>query len=881
MAFSKKRVEDRKDWLRSYVPGTFLDHSADTIGYRDFVHKELILFSRADLERSIPSMVDGLKPGQRKIIFSCFKRNLHSDIKVAQLAGYVAEHSAYHHGETSLATTIVGLAQNFVGSNNVNYLVPQGQFGTRIHGGKDAASARYIFTRLAALARHLFHQADDPLLKYLNEEGQSIEPEWYMPILPTVLLNGAEGIGTGWSTSIPNYDPRDIVDNLKALLEGKEMFAMDPWYRGFKGTIQEIPQNSKGGRSYLVSGIIRQLSDTTLEITELPIRKWTQDYKEFLEEMAHPEDKNATPFITEYKEYHTDDTVRFVVELPAAHMQEALAVGLHNKFKLTTKISIGNMMLFGADGIIRRYVNPEDIIREFYQLRLDFYRLRKDLLLRISRADLVRISNKVKFILEVVSGSLKLGNRKRADVDAELESRGYDRLPTSAKFKPASVSDDDTTADTAADTAGDNDNGKLDAKVSYEYLLSMPLGSLTLERVEALRKEASEAAAAVERLEATSEADMWRTDLDAFLQAYDEMEEEDARHEAVLASQRARAIDAERKRHAKNKGKKGNAKNGKGKKIKSRDAWSSSDGDEYDEDDDGFEDDGLEAPRIYVQRTVKERRPAPPPQAPLEGSAAAAAGGASTSSSSSGPGAGAGNGNGRNRKGQPPAPQPPAKREEEMSLVERMAMRMGGLDLGATGVTAGVSETSSSTVALPLKRSTARKPQGKPKAKSKAKSKAHYEDEDEIEVESDASAEWTDIELSERERDLADAHMQPSNSTKVTQKTAKTAKPSSRTAKAPAVGKKAAKTTSKKGANKKKVQSGIDSDLVSDTDSDVGGASDDESAMAPQHIKALPKRPVRSREARPRAYVVDVDDDDDDASDVSIDESEEEYVPSD
>lgn len=343
MAFSKKKVEERKEWLRSYVPGTFLDHSADVISYHEFVHKELILFSRADLERSIPSMVDGLKPGQRKIVYACFKRNLKSDIKVAQLAGYVAEHSAYHHGEASLMSTILGLAQDFVGSNNINLLVPQGQFGTRLQGGKDAASPRYIFTRLAPLARHLFNEHDDKLLSYLNEEGQTIEPEWYAPILPTVLINGAEGIGTGWSTSIPNYCPRDVVDNLKRMLDGEEPLPMVPWYRGYRGTIEEVVDR-KGVRSYVVSGIINQLDDTTLEITELPVRKWTQDYKEFLEEMVKPEDKNATPFITEYKEHHTDSSVHFVVTLPEGKMREALAAGLHAKFKLTSKISIGKQI---------------------------------------------------------------------------------------------------------------------------------------------------------------------------------------------------------------------------------------------------------------------------------------------------------------------------------------------------------------------------------------------------------------------------------------------------------------------------------------------------------------------------------------------------------
>lgn len=153
-------------------------HALTLCGCIHCMIQELILFSRADLERSIPCMVDGLKPGQRKILFASFKRNLKKDIKVAQLSAYVAEHSAYHHGETSLATTIVGLAQDFVGSNNVALLFPSGQFGTRLQGGKDAASARYIYTRLAPLTRTLFSEHDDVLLNYLNEEGQAIEPEW-------------------------------------------------------------------------------------------------------------------------------------------------------------------------------------------------------------------------------------------------------------------------------------------------------------------------------------------------------------------------------------------------------------------------------------------------------------------------------------------------------------------------------------------------------------------------------------------------------------------------------------------------------------------------------------------------------------------------------
>lgn len=219
MAFAKKRVDERKEWLKNFQKGTYVDYGVEKMSYDNFINKELILFSVADNQRSIPCFVDGLKPSQRKVLFSCFKRNLRKEIKVAQLAGYVAEHSAYHHGEASLNSTIVGMAQNFVGSNNVNFLYPSGQFGTRIMGGKDASSARYVFTRLETVTRAIFHPDDEPLLNYLDEDGQVIEPDYYVPVIPTVLINGSDGIGTGWSSAVPNYSPYDIIENLRTRIQ--------------------------------------------------------------------------------------------------------------------------------------------------------------------------------------------------------------------------------------------------------------------------------------------------------------------------------------------------------------------------------------------------------------------------------------------------------------------------------------------------------------------------------------------------------------------------------------------------------------------------------------------------------------------------------------
>lgn len=320
LAFSKKMVEARKDWLTSGMEERrrrrengekeiyLYEHNTHEVTYKDFINKELILFSNMDNERSIPSLVDGFKPGQRKVIYTCFKRNDKREVKVAQLAGSVGELSAYHHGEMSLMSTIINLAQNFVGSNNINLLEPHGQFGTRLQGGKDAASPRYIFTMLSPLARKLFPPLDDPLLAHLYDDNLRIEPEYYVPIIPMVLVNGAEGIGTGWSTKVPNYDPRAIVDNIKRMIRNEEPVEMNPWYKGFRGTVVKVDQ-----MKYVINGEVAILDERTIEITELPVRTWTQVYKEsILEPMLHGTEKSPA-LINDYKEYHTDTTIKYVL----------------------------------------------------------------------------------------------------------------------------------------------------------------------------------------------------------------------------------------------------------------------------------------------------------------------------------------------------------------------------------------------------------------------------------------------------------------------------------------------------------------------------------------------------------------------------------------
>ncbi|KAF9569788.1 type II DNA topoisomerase [Agrocybe pediades] len=470
LAFSKKKADERKEWLRQFKPGTYLDHRLDEIPYSEFINKELILFSMADNIRSIPSVADGLKPGQRKVIWGCFKRKLKSEIKVAQLVGYISEHAAYHHGEASLASTIINLAQDFVGSNNVNLLKPSGQYGTRDTGGKDHAAPRYIFTEPMPLSRVVFNPADDQLLNQQKDDNLLIEPEFYMPVIPLVLVNGAEGIGTGWSTSVPCYNPTDIVDNIRRLMKGEEMVPMIPWWRGFKG---EIKPSSK--HKYDVYGVVKKINDTTVEITELPIHKWTQPYKAELEAMiAGDKEKEKEGVIKDYKEHHDNMNVHFIVTMSAKDLEKAEEQGLLEFFKLTSKINTSNMICFDMEGKIKRYDSPEEILEDFYPARLAYYQKRKDFMANELQTMFERLSNQARFVQMIIDKKLVVSNRKKADIVADLRKFEFRPFPKAAGKQKAEQADEEEEDDDAGDTGSASD---------FDYLLGMAIWSLTKEKV--------------------------------------------------------------------------------------------------------------------------------------------------------------------------------------------------------------------------------------------------------------------------------------------------------------------------------------------------------------------------------------------------------------
>ena len=645
MAFNKKKAEERKNWLMNFDPNTPpLNLDVTKITYNKFINRELILFSMYDNQRSIPSVCDGLKPSERKILYGCFKKNLREEIKVAQLVGYISEHTAYKHGEQSLAGTIVAMAQNFVGSNNINLLMPNGQFGTRNKGGKDCASSRYIFTELNKVTRHLFNQNDSPLMDYIFEEGQKIEPKWYLPIIPMILVNGCEGIGTGWRSQLPCFNPHEIIKSLKSKLEGKGFTPLQPWYKGYQG---EIIENKDNKGHYIVTGQYHwdENNPKKVIITEIPIKKWTEDYKYFLQELmgieiisrnseentkkkgknngrkksqdksnSEDEDKQKKKkkeiVIEDLRENHTYNRVCFEVTLLDEYAKKFKQdEELFKKtFNLTSTINIKNMVLFSPEGKLKKYNSIEEILQTFYDLRLQYYHLRKDYMISLLKKEVATLSNKARFIKMVIEDELVIKKKKRAVLVNELYELKFDTQTMLNEKKQKTkeelhkelelqnsvnnVDDDNSINVNEGNNNSENEdeqknNKKNDIKPKvpikeYDYLLSMNLWSLTQEKIEELLKQKELKEKELATLEQTEVETLWDNDLDNLeeeLTKYEAMEEEDRLLAQKLNKGKSGAIPKKRRgggRKKKNseKSEDNNSQNDNDENIDSNDASS-------------------------------------------------------------------------------------------------------------------------------------------------------------------------------------------------------------------------------------------------------------------------------------------------------------------
>ena len=474
--FNKKRACDRKEWLGNYDREIYLDTNNECVNYEDFINKEMIHFSKYDCDRSIPNLMDGLKISLRKILFGAFKKNLINEIKVAQFSGYVSEHSGYHHGEASLNGAIVGMAQNFVGSNNINLLVPNGQFGTRLQGGKDSASERYIYTQLNTITRIIYNINDDKILKYLDDDGLSVEPIYYIPIIPMILVNGSKGIGTGFSTDIPCYNPLELINYLKNKLNNIENTdSLVPYYEGFKGNIYQISENK-----YLVKGNY-EVNNKEIVITELPVGVWTDDYKIYLEGLIDAKKYG----IKDYNDMSTDKEVYIKINMDNKNIETLTGKQNENDtnelekiLKLFTTISTTNMHLFDADEHLQKYENVYEIIEGYFTKRIEMYNIRKDYLLNNLQNELNLISNKVKYINELLEETIDLRRKNKEQINKMLEKKKYDKV----------------------------DN-------NFNYLIKMTMDSVSEEAIEKLENELNKLQQELELLTNTTIEEMWINEL--------------------------------------------------------------------------------------------------------------------------------------------------------------------------------------------------------------------------------------------------------------------------------------------------------------------------------------------------------------------------------
>ena len=411
----------------------YLNTSLPTVKYEDFVHNELIHFSVYDCQRSIPNLVDGLKTSLRKILYCAFKRNLTTEIKVAQFSGYVSENSSYHHGETSLNNAIVAMAQNFVGSNNINLLEPKGQFGSMLAGGQDSASERYIFTHLNPLTRFIFPEEDDKILRYLEDDGMAIEPEYYVPILPFVLINGQTGIGTGFSTSIPSYNPLQITEYLKNKIRNSlcefNIPEFIPYYEGFKGSVEKIDIHK-----YLIKGVYTKIGVDQICISELPIGTWTMPYITFMESLmdggVDKKGKKIQPIIKDFTSNSTEKVVDIKVTFPKGKLEEYENDdgGIFKLLKLTTTVSTSNMHLFNKDCKLKKYDNVINIIDDYYVVRMEIYSTRKNYLINEMNNILVKLTNKARFIQGVLDDVIDLRRKNSQDINNMLDEMSFDHI---------------------------------------------------------------------------------------------------------------------------------------------------------------------------------------------------------------------------------------------------------------------------------------------------------------------------------------------------------------------------------------------------------------------------------------------------------------------
>ena len=431
----------------------------------EFLSSEYKEFAMYVIEgRAIPSVIDGFKPTQRKIIHisnQTWKTGSEKTLKVFQLSGKVASDCYYHHGDASLSNAIITMAQRF--KNNAPLLEEDGQFGSL--RSPQAGAPRYIGTKLSENFKLIYK--DFELLEYKEEEGESIEPKYFLPIVPAVLLNGSSGIAVGFASNVLNRDIKSIIDACVKVLAGKEPGEVKPSLNGFNG---EFIQDKENNKRWIIRGKYDKVNTTTVKITELPPSMTYEKYEDILDKLV--DDKVIVTYDDNCKD-NIDYTIKFtrsdLDKLDEDKLIKLLKLEESSTEIFSTLDEFGKLMIFE---------NTSDIIKYFVDFRLKYYHKRKQFLLDKLNRELKILSNRGRFIKAIIDGKLKVNNVSKSIIIEGIEAMGLDKI-------------DD----------------------SYDYLLRMPIYSLTKEMYDKLKEDFTIKKEEIKTLEATDPKDMYILDL--------------------------------------------------------------------------------------------------------------------------------------------------------------------------------------------------------------------------------------------------------------------------------------------------------------------------------------------------------------------------------
>lgn len=384
----------------------------------DFFNKDFVNYASYDNTRKIASYVDGLKSGSRKVAYTVLEKNIKEPLKVSQLASKVAEFAEYLHG--SLDGVIVTLGQDYCGTNNLPLLQKKGNFGTRFT--PEASASRYIFASGSEAFFKLFSAEDMPVLEPQTFEGAKIEPKFYTPALPVILINGSEGVSSGFAQKILPRNPEDVKKAVVCYIKNNKTFPLTPWFKGFNGEVQQ----GDNPRQWLIKGVIKRIAPTKVQIEEVPVGYDLKGYIKVLDDLQ----ENGV--ISDYKDL-SDSAFNFIVTMPKAHLDSTSTDDLLAELKLVKKVT-ENFTCMSEDNSIVEFESDEDIVREFCKIKREYVAKRKAHNVATQKAALDVLGAKIRFLKLVIAGKLKVSKRPVQDIETDLVKLKFNKVDGSYDY---------------------------------------------------------------------------------------------------------------------------------------------------------------------------------------------------------------------------------------------------------------------------------------------------------------------------------------------------------------------------------------------------------------------------------------------------------------